>query len=398
MDLYYFVFSSIYFLKNYHKFVIIKIIVVKFKDKKMWDTLKTFFQNPRNGLFVLLGGVFFWFLGGAFKGPKGPDPSTREKRDLLIPKVTIKNSKAEQKQNFYQGRAHIEAFQRVLLKAEASGTVTQIHLQKGQFVKGGVPLIDLALDERVAKLREAKALVSQRRLEFEASKSLGERSFRSKNSQAETQAKYEAAQAALAQIQEDIQKTQTHSPFDGYIDQRYVEEGDYVSPGMSLLLFLNLSKMTVKVTVPEQYVGYIDKNEPCPIAFVGKNYPSTFGHISFISHSADMDTRTYTVEIEINNPDGLLRDGLTADVGIPLGKMLAHPLEPSALSFNDKGVLGIKWVDEKNKVQFQQVDPHHFDGRFIWATGLPHQIKLIILGQDYVVPGQVIDFVEEKKG
>ena len=62
--------------------------------------------------------------------------------------------------------------------------------------------------------------------------------------------------------------------------------------------------------------------------------------------SASPDTRTFIVESQIENSDGKIKDGLTAEISIEIDKVMAHKISPSILLLNDEGKIGTRIVNK----------------------------------------------------
>ena len=73
----------------------------------------------------------------------------------------------------------------------------------------------------------------------------------------------------------------------------------------------------------------------------------------------------------------------------------AASLSPSALSLSDDGRLGVKTVDETNKVVFMPVSIARAEERSVWLTGLPDQIRVITVGQGFVRDGSHVRPIPE---
>jgi multidrug efflux system membrane fusion protein len=97
------------------------------------------------------------------------------------------------------------------------------------------------------------------------------------------------------------------------------------------------------------------------------------------------------VEIEIPNPDLAIRDGVTADAIVNVGTAPVHVLPQSVLTLDDDGVLGIRTVEDGNKVAFHAVTIIKDTREGVWVTGLPYKINVITVGQEFVQPGQIVD-------
>ena len=115
------------------------------------------------------------------------------------------------------------------------------------------------------------------------------------------------------------------------------------------------------------------------------------GTVSFISATADDATRSFPVEIDLPNADLKLRDGITADAIVNVGTAPVHVLPQSVLTLDDDGVLGIRTVEEGNKVAFHAVTIIKDTREGVWVVGLPFKINVITVGQEFVQPGQIVD-------
>ncbi|MBN9570191.1 MAG: cation transporting ATPase C-terminal domain-containing protein [Alphaproteobacteria bacterium] len=110
--------------------------------------------------------------------------------------------------------------------------------EKGERVKTGQVLCQIKLNDRGARLQEAKALSAQRQKEYEVAKKLFEDGFRSKTQMAQAEAALQAARAAEDTQAIQLANTKIRAPFDGVTDDRYVNVGDYMRPGDKCALLI----------------------------------------------------------------------------------------------------------------------------------------------------------------
>lgn len=111
------------------------------------------------------------------------------------------------------------------------------------------------------------------------------------------------------------------------------------------------------------------------------------GTVSFVGRSADEQTRTFRVELLVDNADLKLRDGQTAEIVISTDGRKAHLLPQSALTLDNDGTLGVRLVTADNTAQFQPVSILRDTQEGVWLGGLPDQADVILLGQEYVTDG-----------
>ena len=251
----------------------------------------------------------------------------------------------------------------------------------------------LRLDPRdlEARGREARAAIRQREMEFDAARKLSARNFQTETALAAAEASLEAARATLARVEVDLANTRLLAPFDGRLDQRMVEIGDYVSDGTAIGRILQEDPVLVAGYVTQQQrhrVGVGVAGEARLIT--GQTVP---GRVRYVATESDATTRTFRLELEVPNPDGVLLSGVSAEIRIPLATTHAHRVSPALLALDDYGRLGIKSVGDAGAVEFHPVEIVRTDGDGIWVSGLPDPVRVITVGQGFVHPGQHVEAV-----
>ena len=78
------------------------------------------------------------------------------------------------------------------------------------------------------------------------------------------------------------------------------------------------------------------------------------GKVSFVSRSADPATRTFSVEMTVDNADLAIRDGETATIAIEAEGARAHLLSSSTLTLNDEGLKHLKDLTAKSADELRQ--------------------------------------------
>ncbi len=281
-----------------------------------------------------------------------------------------------------------EARRTVTLKAETAGSVAAIGAERGSRVQAGALLVELAMDEREARRRQAQALVRQRESEYAAARDLQRSGHQSKTRLDEALADLEAARAELARVEVDIDHTRITAPFPGVLHERTVEVGGYVDPGAPVATLVDDATLKVTGQVAQQSIGQLRQGQSARVRLITGQEAT--GAITYIAASADAATRTFRVEVEIPNPDGALAAGVSAEIHIPLETVAAHHLSPAALSLGDDGTLGVKTVDDAGRVAFHPVQIVRTAADGIWVTGLPEHARIITVGQGFVRAGEAV--------
>ncbi len=310
---------------------------------------------------------------------------TRAARQRLPVLVQIERVVAQERGQEVTVRGRTEAKRSVDLRAETSGRVVEILVEKGAIVDRGDVIVRLAMEDRKARLAEAMARVRQRQLEFEASRRLNERGVRTSTKLAEAAAERDKALAYQAQVEIDIKHTEVVAPFAGVLEARPVEVGDVLAKGSVVARIVDQDPFLVVGHISERDVRRIRVGDPGVATLVDGE--TVEGHVSFIATTAESQTRTFRVELQVANPGGRLRDGLTSEISIPIERQMAHLLSPAALTLNDEGVLGVRIVLPGDTVRFVPVKIIDDTADGIWLSGLPEVADLITVGQEFVRDG-----------
>lgn len=339
--------------------------------------------------------IVIWFVTGLVTGPnRGANSMTAAEADaagMVVPKVRVIESQSTMHQGFVTIRGRTEAKRNVQVRAETQGTVLELPVEKGARVNKGDVLCRLRIDARDAQHAEARALVTQRKLQYDASRQLAEKGHRAPTATAADKAAYDAALARLKQMEIELSQTSIVAPFDGIFDARPVEVGDYMRMGDVCGLVVELDPLLVIGQVSEDRVGAITDGAQGRARLVTGE--TVEGRVHFVSKTADPATRTFRVELEIPNQDFRLRSGVTAEISIPAESVPSHRIPSNVITLNDSGIVGVRIVDEAGRVAFKQIRPIDDTPEGLWVAGLPEKVTLITVGQDFVTEGQKVEAV-----
>jgi multidrug efflux system membrane fusion protein len=173
------------------------------------------------------------------------------------------------------------------------------------------------------------------------------------------------------------------------IENLHLNAGDYASPGASCATLIDLDPMLIVAHVTEAEVDKLQRGST--VAGSTRGGLDVQGQLSFIGKQSDPVTRTYPVEITVANGDYSLRSGLTVNVRAQLDQVQAHRVSPSLLTLGDDGDMGIRTLDESNRVVFNPVHIVEDGPEGLWVTGLPGTVNLITVGQEYVSVGERVE-------
>lgn len=357
--------------------------------------MKSWIRRRRSLITAVLiaAAVSAWVWSGERTGTSPPPPGQETRaaerlRDFSV-RVAVLHAEPVSRTIVLNGRT--EPARAVTMRAELDGRVVAIGAERGARVARGDEVVRLDPRDLEARRREARAAIRQREMEFDATTKLSARNFQSETVLAAAEASLEAARATLASVEVDLANTRLQAPFEGRLDQRMVEIGDYVSDGTAIGRILQEDPILV--------VGYVTQQQRYRVRLgvtgdarliTGQ---TVSGHVRYVAAESDATTRTFRVELEVPNPDGVLLSGVSAEIRIPLATTAAHRVSPALLALDDRGRLGIKNVGDAGVVDFHLVEIVRTDSDGIWVSGLPDPVRVITVGQGFVHPGQHVEAV-----
>lgn len=335
--------------------------------------------------------VVLWLASGALSRPP-TKPAETASATAATPRVQVRLQKAEPVTRTITVYGRTAPARQVELKAETSGRVTALGIARGEPATKGQPLLKLDLRDRQARLAQARASVSEQEAAWKAQQELKPQGYVSDTQLAETRAKLQSARTELTRAELDLEYMNVRAPFNGTVQDRAVEVGDYVRAGDAVATYVDNTLLIVTGSIAEQDAGFVRVGSKATAALVTGQ--EVQGVIRYLAPVAEAATRTFTVELVIPNAGGKLPAGVTAEMRIPGGEVLAHRVAPSLLTLDASGELGLKTVGPGNAVEFHRVTLAQSDANGIWVTGLPDSATIIVVGQGYVSAGQAVLPVE----
>lgn len=345
----------------------------------------------------LAAGIGVWMYSGSVViGGRGdsaeatPPPSERQEKaghDLF--RVQVSTLRATQREPVLDIRGRTEAEAKVEVRAETAARVIERPAIEGNHVSKGDVLCVLDKGTRESKVLEAKAGLAQATLDHTAASQLSSKGFTAETRVMAMQAALDAAQARVEEAKLELAHTVIHSPIDGIIQSPMANVGARLNVGDVCATVVETDPMIAIGQVSEADIGLISKGMDAEVHLISGQTMS--GTVRYIAPAADPETRTFRIEVELPNKEGIARDGTTALTRLKLPSQKAHKISPAILTLNDDGKLGLRGVNDDQVTVFYPVEVLGGGDDGIWVGGLPDTVRIITVGQDYVSDGQKVE-------
>jgi len=323
--------------------------------------------------------------------------------------------------------ADIQPYQQVNIFSRVDGYIAKMHVDKGDYAKADQLLVEVDHTDYVHAVNRAKAnlaaaranVVSQAatiknaKLNLDRMQALVKDQYVSQQDADNAQAAYDVAVAqidslraqvhqmevALQQAETQLTYSYIRAPFAGYISVRNLDQGAFVSGSTGSTSTLSRGILVLQdITTVRVLLDVVEKD--VPLVKVGQRaelradaYPDRVftGTLTRVVQALDRNTRTMTVEVDIQNADRLLKGGMFARVELVAGthaNALQIPIDAVTRLESDQYV----FIVQEGKARKVPVELGIQDRQMVEVIkGLTGTEPVIVSGKDLVMDGAKVD-------
>ncbi|MEM9601299.1 MAG: efflux RND transporter periplasmic adaptor subunit [Pseudomonadota bacterium] len=339
-------------------------------------------------IFILIAVALWMFLPKPEEDTAATAASARPLQKVQVRQMT---ADATELNLAFTGRTR--PLQEARIAAEVGGQIIEIGAERGSRVTAGAVIASLDQGTLNEQLSSAKADFNVARADYQAKTKLAQQGLNSSIVQAQAGAALSAAQARVAELERTLEKLEVRAPFTGILADRRIEQGDFVDQGHVVADLLNVDTLVVEGSIPETMIGKLQLGKSASVSLIGGE--TREGQVRYISPVADQQTRMFTVEIEVDNVDGAMPAGMTAEVTVPLGTIAAYKLSPALLTLSAGGEILVAGVSDQDTVELYTVEIVRAESDGLWLSGIPENARVITLGQGFVHEGDPVEAIDE---
>jgi len=255
------------------------------------------------------------------------------------------------------------------VSAKVSGNAETIYCEIGDFVNSGDILVKLddtdyqtqyqqANSAYLSAVSQSKSVVSSAQIEYNNAKincdnqkilydhgAISKQAYDSAVTRLENakinldaaieQSGLNSAKAALEAAENSLGYTTVYAPVSGYISSKNASVGQMVSPGVEIFSIKNTDTVNAQINVTESVISkvVIGTKAVVSVDSLHENFECT---VTGTSPTKNPQTGLYQINISIDNPDGVLKDGMFADVTLTLSDAADALVVPTDSIFEDE--------------------------------------------------------------
>ncbi len=334
----------------------------------------------------LLAAIVAW-MGSGYVLPGEAPVEQAAATEAAAPSVLVRTTRAEPVTLNFRSEGQATPDRDTVVVAESPGEIIEMPVRKGQTVARGDVIARLNDTRAQSTLNRAIEQRANAQREFDNATSLLERGASTQTRVSEASAALAAARADVTAAEQALEDLVIVAPFVGRIEALPVSAGEYAASGDQIARVVDNSPLTVTIQVPQQSLSRLEVGQTAQVTFITGQVRD--GTIGFVSTAAQAETRTFLTEVQVDNADGEIPAGVSAQVTIPTGEAMAHFIQPSIISLSPDGYLGVKMVED-DRVRFQQIEIVKTEVDGIWVSGLGEEATIITVGQGFVRDGEEV--------
>lgn len=273
----------------------------------------------------------------------------------LLP-VEIKKITPEGFSRYFEVTGSMEALKDAFISPEINGQIKKVAVQRGARVRKGDQIIKLNTDVTEKSIQEIKTSLELAERIFEKQEELWDKNIGSELQYLEAKNGMESLNARLATLEKQMEMANVTAPFNGIIDDIMVKEGELASPGMPLVHLVNLSAMRVSAMVSEAYLNSVAKGDKVELRFASYPDKVIVAPVTRLGEVIKQQTRTFTLEVELDNPGEQLKPNMLSSVRIRDYENNSALVVPSNILRQDfQGTFLFKIASENGNAKAQKV-------------------------------------------
>ncbi|AQX27536.1 MULTISPECIES: efflux RND transporter periplasmic adaptor subunit [unclassified Bartonella] len=278
----------------------------------------------------------------------------------------------------------------------SAGVVDKLFVSAGEKVQAGDLIAKL--DSKKEEIAAARAKVQRDNSALTLSRILKLRATNTATEVQELTARLELdnANLVLRDAELALDRRTIRTPISGIVGILPIDVGNAVAINTEIGRIENRERILIDIWVPERYASRISKGDEVAVTLATQSSETFVGHIYAIDNIVDVASRTFHVQVEIENEKDTLMSGMSFSVTFQFDSGLFPVVNPLAVQWDSNG--SFVWCVKENKVERIPVSivKHKTDQVFVKAF-LENDTQVVIQGVQVLYPGRNV-IIEDSKG
>lgn len=289
---------------------------------------------------------------------------------------------------------HLLPRERVEMRSELDGVVERVQFDDGEPVQAGQLLANISTAQLRVRRDQARADLALASSTYERERSLHANKLLTDAQVEQSRTRRELAEYTLRLAEIELEKSSVNAPIAGTVKTRAVSRGEFVNKGQLIAEILDIGTVRALFNVPEREMRYLRPGRRVEVTLEALPGETFAGVVRLVGLEADLKTRTFPVEVEVDNAQARLRPGMLARVNVALERYEKQLLVPRyAILERENG--RIVYVAQDGKAQERRIEiGASADGQVQVLKGLLPGELLIVVGQQKLTPGEPVQTLD----
>lgn len=240
------------------------------------------------------------------------DTSDKSSKKKLVNMQTLS---VQPFQHYIEIQGTIDSEQNAFISPAAPGLITRINVKVGDKVGRGTVMASTESSALQSSLVEVQTALDLATVAYEKQKRLWDQKIGSEIQYLQAKTQMESLQARKKSVQSQIAMGSVIAPFSGTVDEVTVKLGEMASPGYNGIRVVNLDNMKATAKVSDTYISKIKKGATVLVYI--PDIDRTFEtKITFVSQNISSQSRSFTIDIKLDNKEKMLRPNLIAKIKV----------------------------------------------------------------------------------
>ena len=289
----------------------------------------------------------------------------------------------------------LEGWKQARIYSSIPEAIVDLPVAQGSLVQAGQPIILLDKEGPSSHFQQSEAMYHDAKDNYDRMSKLFNEGAISQQTYNSLKTAYDVAKANFDAA---TQQVELSSPISGILTDLAVNVGQYAPIGIPLATIAQTDKMRLNIYVDSRSAAFLKTGQKTTIAMdiPGNNQAEVEGVVADVSKSADPDTRSFKVEIQINNSDKTLQPGIFARAEITVAELNGILTVPKEAIYTVEGVSKVFKLDG-NRAKEQSIAIGESSAEYVQVlSGLSAGDNVIVLGRSQVENGSLVKVVIEQ--
>ncbi len=332
--------------------------------------------------------LFLFVIGLAACGGQSAPEKAQKEDNNQAQKVKIQQVVARDVEQIYEFTATVEPIVKNNINPTTPGRIRQIFVEVGDKVVKG---------QRLAQMDAVNLVNSETQIEnfkriYNRVSELYAVGGASQQELDNARLQLTLAETNLKTLQEN---TLLLSPISGIISARNYDDGDMYNGQQPILTVMQINPVLLKINVSETFFSKVKPGMKVDVTLDVYEKESFKGKVSLVYPTIDERTRTFGVEIKLDNPNSKVRPGMFARVNINFGAINRVVVPDQAIIKQAGSGARFVYLLEGDKVSYKQIElGRRIDKEYELISGIESGAEVVVSGQGKLADGIAVEVIK----